>query len=164
MKRGAPSKNVLWTHVPRILNVFDAIEGGHKLVDNTPDPTRTHAHFLVSVSHRTHAHSAWLKLFMVKLSASSSLCFTSISFLEVVTQHPSLSVPACFILHHPDLWRQLLVDRGAWPFFVDGVSCMVNFGFCVFREERKEKREERRWKKKREDERKIRRSRENEEK
>ena len=72
-------------------------------MDNTPDPTRTHAHFLVSVSHRTHAHSAWLKLFKVKLSASSSLCFTSISFLDVVTQHHSLSVPACFILHHPDL-------------------------------------------------------------
>ena len=33
-----------------------------------------------------------------KVSVSSSLCFTSFSFLDVVAQHPLLSVPACFVL------------------------------------------------------------------
>ena len=38
------------------------------------------------------------------------------------------------------------MDRGAWPFFVDGVTCLVNFvSVCEEkREERREKREERR--------------------
>ena len=40
------------------------------------------------------------------MSASSSLCFTSISFLHVVGQHPSLFVPDFFYPHlplHPNL-------------------------------------------------------------
>ena len=38
------------------------------------------------------------------------------------------------------------MDRGAWPFFVDGVTCLVNsVSMCKEkREERREKREERR--------------------
>ena len=38
------------------------------------------------------------------------------------------------------------MDRGAWPFFVDGVTCLVNsVSVCEEkREERREKREEKR--------------------
>ena len=55
------------------------------------------------------------------------------------------------------------MDRGAWPFFVDGVTCLVlSVSVCEEkkkREERREKREERREKR----EEKIKGSRENEE-
>ena len=43
------------------------------------------------------------------------------------------------------------MDRGAWPFFVDGVTCLV-ISVSVCEEERKKKREDER-EKKREDER-----------
>ena len=66
------------------------------------------------------------------------------------------------------------MDRGAWPFFVDGVTCLVNsVSVCEEkreerrekREERREEREERREKERRREERreKIKGSRENEE-
>ena len=67
-------------------------------VDSTPDPTRTHAH--VS-RQRVTSHSCarcMAQVSKVKSVRVIVLCFTSISFLDVVTQYLSLSIPACFVL------------------------------------------------------------------
>ena len=50
------------------------------------------------MSHLTHAHSAWLKMFKGEKNLCHRLAFTSISFLDVFAQYPSLSVPTCSVL------------------------------------------------------------------
>ena len=58
-------------------------------MDTTPDWTGTHTFFSLSVSHFTHAHSAWLKMFQSEKSPRHRFMLTSISFLDVVAKHRS---------------------------------------------------------------------------